>query len=80
MRGLGFDADEVDTLVAEVRRRDADRLTLQRSGDLAAGLPVQPTPEPLSEPVRRGDARRRDGQPAAAPQPVDDDLARPAAE
>ena len=70
LRGLGFDADEVETLVGEVRRRDADRLALQRSGDLAAGLPVQPTPEPLSEPVRRGDGCRRDGQPATAPQPA----------
>ena len=56
LRGLGFDADEVDTLVAEVRRRDADRLALQRSGDLAAGLPRAAD---AGAAFRAGQARRR---------------------
>lgn len=63
LRALGLDADEVETVVTEVRRRDADRLALQRSGDLGAGrdlvLPRKVTPEPLVKPRR--DARPRDG-------------------
>jgi CPA2 family monovalent cation:H+ antiporter-2 len=57
LRGLGYDADEVDTVVEEVRRRDADRLALQRGGGVHAGREEPPTepvkPEPLVPPARR---------------------------
>jgi CPA2 family monovalent cation:H+ antiporter-2 len=82
LRNLGYDADQIDTIVTEVRRRDADRLALQRSGDLYAGrLPVAPpavTPEPLVPPRR--DLRRRDGDTPAVTQPSAGDMTRPAAE
>jgi CPA2 family monovalent cation:H+ antiporter-2 len=70
LRGLGFDADQADNVVAEVRRRDADRLAQQRSEDGAARgeAPQRPmTPEPLIPPAPRGEARRRDGAPGKAP-------------
>jgi CPA2 family monovalent cation:H+ antiporter-2 len=74
LRGLGYDGDEVDAVIEEVRRRDADRLTLQRSGGVHAGGEVPPAqalkPEPLVPPARR----RHDG---ASPE---GDAARPAAE
>jgi CPA2 family monovalent cation:H+ antiporter-2 len=65
LRGLGYDAEAVDTVVEEVRRRDADRLALQRSGGLHAGReepPARPMqPEPLVPPMRRhDDGRARD--------------------
>jgi CPA2 family monovalent cation:H+ antiporter-2 len=75
LRGLGYDTDEVAAVVEEVRRRDADRLTLQRSGGVHAGGEVPPAqalkPEPLVPPARR----RHDGG-----APADSDAARPAAE
>jgi CPA2 family monovalent cation:H+ antiporter-2 len=56
LRGIGFAADEADEVVADVRRRDADRLALQLSGDAAAGVPAtkpqEVTPEPLTPPAR----------------------------
>jgi hypothetical protein len=46
----------------EVRRRDRDRLTLQRSGGLHAGREEPPErpmqPEPLVPPIRRHDEGR----------------------
>ncbi len=57
LRALGYDAEEVQTIVDEVRRRDADRLALQRSGGIHAGRegpPAEPmTPEPLVRPTPR---------------------------
>ncbi len=56
LRGIGIAADEADTVIAEVRRRDADRLAVQLSGDILAGVaatkPSEVTPEPLTEPAR----------------------------
>jgi voltage-gated potassium channel Kch len=74
LRGLGYNADEAAQIVAEVRRRDAERLALQRSGDIYAGANVRVlTPEPLVPPRRRG---------GEAPQRQEDESmpARPAAE
>jgi CPA2 family monovalent cation:H+ antiporter-2 len=57
LKGIGFAADEVDEVVADVRRRDADRLAVQLSGDAVSGVaatkPREVTPEPLRQPVRR---------------------------
>ena len=65
LRGLGLDAEAVEAIVAEVRRRDADRLALQLTGDLYAGRdarePRKVTPEPLVAPGRRSEGPRRDG-------------------
>lgn len=56
LRGIGVAASEADEIVTEVRRRDADRLALQLSGDASAGIaatqPREVTPEPLSPPAR----------------------------
>ena len=52
-----FAADEVDDVLVDVRKRDADRLAVQLSGDDAAGVaatkPTEVTPEPLRPPARR---------------------------
>ncbi len=57
LRGLGLAADEADTIVEEVRRRDAERLEAQLGGDTASGVeatrPSDVTPEPLTLPARR---------------------------
>jgi CPA2 family monovalent cation:H+ antiporter-2 len=63
LRGIGISVSEADEIVAEVRRRDADRLAVQLSGDAAAGVaatqPKEVTPEPLSPPARaRQDVER----------------------
>jgi len=56
LRGLGFDSQEVEDTIEDVRRRDADRLALQQSGDLLAGRDLMHTepvePEPLIDPAR----------------------------
>lgn len=51
LRALGFDADEVEATVTDVRRRDADRLSLQRrrAGPGADGR-GRVEPEPLVPP------------------------------
>ncbi|MYZ48543.1 monovalent cation:proton antiporter-2 (CPA2) family protein, partial [Propylenella binzhouense] len=55
LRGLGYDAEEVDATVADVRKRDADRLALQRRAGGTAGAPRGPVqPEPLV-PLRSGE-------------------------
>ncbi len=60
--GLGVPAAEVDATVADVRRRDADRLALQVGGDLYAPGPFGPRrdvePEPLVAPAHRTEARQ----------------------
>ena len=71
LRGIGYSVDEADEVVAEVRRRDADRLAVQltRRRRRRASRPTKPqdvTPEPLSAPARRDGSRR--GK-AAAPEP-----------
>jgi CPA2 family monovalent cation:H+ antiporter-2 len=67
LRGMGVDAETADGIVADVRRRDADRLAEQRSsGDVTVGW--QPVPEPLVPPVKRGEGRRREGSPQTAQQ------------
>jgi CPA2 family monovalent cation:H+ antiporter-2 len=74
LRGMGVDAETTDGVVADVRRRDADRLAEQRSsGDAAVGW--QPVPEPLVPPVKRGDGRRREGQPPTGAQKADSERA-----
>lgn len=56
LRSIGIAADEADQVVADVRRRDAERLAVQLSGDAVAGVaatkPAEVKPEPLSPPVR----------------------------
>jgi CPA2 family monovalent cation:H+ antiporter-2 len=56
LTALGVAGAEVETVVADGRRLAAERLALQRSGDLYAGR-RQPTPEPLRPPVRRSPSR-----------------------
>ncbi len=34
---LGTDAESIDEVIEEVRRRDAERLALQMTGDLTSG-------------------------------------------
>jgi CPA2 family monovalent cation:H+ antiporter-2 len=67
LRGLGFAADEAETLVEEVRRLDAERLEEQLGGETAGGLDaVRPgglKPEPLIRPARREGAQISAGGP-----------------
>lgn len=72
LRALGFDSEEVDDTIHDVRRRDADRLALQQSGDILAGGDLMHTepvePEPLIEPARHADAPVSHRKPAAGQQ------------
>jgi CPA2 family monovalent cation:H+ antiporter-2 len=54
LRALGITADEVAEVVAEVRRRDNDRLAKQLTGEATEG-PLEP--EPLTQPTERGEQR-----------------------
>ena len=55
---LGFNAEDVAETIEDVRRRDAERLTLQMTGGITAGRglmrgnAVTPTPEPYVKPRR----------------------------
>lgn len=66
LRAMGFAADEVDDVLVDVRKRDADRIAVQLSGDAATGVaatkPAEVTPEPLREPLRRKDAEGSSGE------------------
>ncbi len=61
---LGFNAEDVAETIEDVRRRDAERLTLQVTGGLTAGrglmrgnaVAVTPTPEPYVKPKRESRA------------------------
>jgi glutathione-regulated potassium-efflux system protein KefB len=59
---LGVDEEEVTEVIADVRRRDAERLELQISGGLQAGRKLmkgnipEPVPTPLTPPKRPGQA------------------------
>jgi CPA2 family monovalent cation:H+ antiporter-2 len=65
LRAIGFEADEAADVVAEIRRRDAERLQFQLTGTPAAAAPgATVTPEPLSPPARRpeGPPRREEAE------------------
>jgi glutathione-regulated potassium-efflux system protein KefB len=59
---LGFNAADAAETIEDVRRRDAERLTLQVTGGITAGRglmrgnAVTPTPEPYVKPRREGQA------------------------
>lgn len=58
--GLGFEESEADEAIADVRRRDAERLDLQIAGGITAGRYLMrgnlqtPQPEPLVRPRQPG--------------------------
>jgi len=57
LEGLGFDAERVQSVDEDLRRRDRDRLALQQSEGLYAGLDLLlVTPQPLREPERTAKA------------------------
>ena len=60
LRKLGAEAAEIDEVIADVRRRDAERLELQIAGGLQAGRGLMrgnaPVPAPLAPPRRAGQA------------------------
>jgi len=57
LEGLGFDAERVEAVDEDLRRRDRDRLALQQSEGLYAGLDLLlVTPQPLRDPGRAGRA------------------------
>jgi monovalent cation:proton antiporter-2 (CPA2) family protein len=57
LEGLGFDAERVQSVDEDLRRRDRDRLALQQSEGLYAGLDLLlVTPQPLREPERAAKA------------------------
>ncbi|WP_029415979.1 monovalent cation:proton antiporter-2 (CPA2) family protein [Brevundimonas bacteroides] len=61
---LGFNAEDAAETIEDVRRRDAERLTLQMTGGITAGrglmrgnaVAVTPTPEPYVKPKRESRA------------------------
>jgi glutathione-regulated potassium-efflux system protein KefB len=62
LKQLGIEEDEVAETIEDVRRRDAERLELQISGDIQAGRRLmkgnipEPVPTPLTPPRRPGQA------------------------
>mgnify|MGYP000900573697 CR=1 FL=1 len=58
--GLGYSKQDADEAIADVRRRDAERLALQVAGDITSGRSLfrknvpTPEPEPLSKPRSEG--------------------------
>jgi glutathione-regulated potassium-efflux system protein KefB len=60
LRNLGAEGGEIDTVLADVRRRDAERLELQVAGGLQAGRGLMrgnaPVPAPLAPPRQAGQA------------------------
>lgn len=75
---LGVEPEEAADIIADVRKRDVARFEAQMTGGLQAGrgfmkgnLP-QPTPTPLAEPRRPGEARNPEAAAAlAANRPVE---------
>ncbi len=58
LRALGCDEDSVAEAVADIRERDAERLTMQVQGDFMSGqdrLHTKPVPEPLTHTRRSTD-------------------------
>ncbi|MDO5631053.1 MAG: monovalent cation:proton antiporter-2 (CPA2) family protein [Paracoccus sp. (in: a-proteobacteria)] len=55
LRELGLSEPEIEETLEDIRRRDAERLTMQVQGDLRDGLDrlYRPTPEPLTTPRPR---------------------------
>jgi glutathione-regulated potassium-efflux system protein KefB len=57
---LGVPPEEAAEVAAEVRRRDAERLALQMTGGLRAGVELMHSnrmkPTPLTKPARAGQA------------------------
>lgn len=60
LEGVGVPRDEAAQITADVKRRDLERLELQRAGDISAGLNLlasnQPVPTPLTKPKQVGKA------------------------
>ncbi len=60
LRHLGIPYEEAVETIAEMRRRDAERLSLQLSGDIRAGSGLfkgnAPVPAPVQQPRRAGQA------------------------
>jgi glutathione-regulated potassium-efflux system protein KefB len=73
---LGFHAGDVAETIEDVRRRDAERLTLQVTGGLTAGRglmrgnAVTPTPEPYVKPRREGQALNEEAAEALDEEPA----------
>ncbi|MET0314907.1 MAG: potassium transporter TrkA, partial [Hansschlegelia sp.] len=73
---VGVDPERAAEIEADVRKRDAQRLEIQRVEGITGGRHLsytnRPTPEPLSQPKRKG--QMLDGTPekvAASPQPAE---------
>ncbi len=73
---LGIDEAEVAEVIADVRRRDAERLELQIAGDIQAGRRLmkgnipEPTPTPLTPPRRPGQAMNEEAADALGERPA----------
>jgi glutathione-regulated potassium-efflux system protein KefB len=75
LRQLGAEEEEAAEVIADVRRRDAERLELQIAGGIKAGRGLMkgnmPVPTPLTQPKRPGQALNEEaaivlGKPATA--------------
>jgi len=84
LRGLGFDAEEAEETLDDVRKRDADRLSLQQSGGIFAGRdieqePADVEPEPLIKPTREAQALSEETRSAAEEEnEAEEDASKPA--
>ncbi|MFN3546098.1 MAG: monovalent cation:proton antiporter-2 (CPA2) family protein [Mesorhizobium sp.] len=73
LRTLGHDESEAAEIMADVRRRDAERLEMQLTGGIYAGTGLlkgnAPTPAPLSQPRKPGQVMNP-GAAASSPPPT----------
>ena len=71
LEAVGVDPERAAEIEEDIRRRDAQKLEIQRVEGIFAGRDLtytnKPTPEPLSQPKRKGGAIE---EPAAAPAPA----------
>jgi CPA2 family monovalent cation:H+ antiporter-2 len=80
LRGLGLDPILVEEVIEDVRRRDADRITLQRSGGIHAGREEAPAAPVMPEPFVRPTRRHQDDPPSGRSGSTARDADSPAAE
>lgn len=71
LRGLGLTADDVNETIQDIRQRDADRLSIQISGEAYPERHILHTnriqPEPLTRPEREAEVLHSEPDPAADP-------------
>lgn len=75
LEAVGIDAERAAEIEQDVRNRDAERLAIQRVEGIYAGRDLaytnKPTPQPLSEPTRKGSVIDGASGPSPAAEPAE---------